>query len=91
MRSCLRAEGERYSARYDHTVRKGAIAFTDHSACIVEVAEAAPNDTDRVHTIRPARLREPATPVPPMIRPYNTAMARQRLSKPVQALLETDA
>lgn len=84
-------ECDGYAARYDHAVRKGSITFTDHSACIVEIAEAALDDQTVSAPSEPSSSREPTMAPPPVIRSHHTAIARLQLSKPVQALLRTDA
>ena len=75
-------------ARYDHSVRVGSIAFTDHSACIVE---------GEVPTVRIQRSTLPnmklstddRVTVIPTIHPENTAKRRSSPSRPVSALVES--
>ncbi len=84
-------EGNAFVARYDHEVRSGSNAFTDHSACIVDLRpgmaiEGAP-------TFSPPHSEPQSATVTTSInvRPHNTAIHRSIASKPVRKLVASGA
>lgn len=80
------------TAYYDHGVRTGSHAFTDHSACIIEVEKSTQLATESA-SMAPMPASPQAAPASNAIavRPYNTAIRRTGPSKPVRYLVESDA
>jgi hypothetical protein len=85
-------DGPAFAACYDHDVRKGSQAFTDHSACIVDVAPGEVAAGVHAVVLHPPPAEAPASVGETLtVRPHNTAIRRTGPSKPVRALTESGA
>ncbi len=84
----LAAASLNFTARYDHSVRNGSYAFTDHSACIVE-GEIPVLPGPPATTLDVSDQTDRISVAPLVIRPENTAISRARPSKPARTLAES--
>lgn len=75
-------------AAYDHTVRLGSHAFTDHSACVIDMAPVRPTGPRRVSGST-APVGAPSREPPTSIHPHRTAISRRSASRPAQELHRT--
>jgi hypothetical protein len=73
----------KWSAYYDHSVRRGPYAFTDHSACIID-GDGEVRLTDPISL---SNTGGEAVALVRAVRPENTAMKRTGPSKPIKALV----